>query len=193
MRLIYIILSCCLLVFTGCNDAQDNKQQSTPQSQTSRERVQSKLSGEGTMALMTAVSKYYALKNAFVATKAPIVDSTAAQLVISAENLQTLLQKDTVNYTILKPYIDTIAAQSKMITTIKDESCEKQRLAFDVLSSAMYGLLKKVDIKNAGIYHTYCPMAFNDKGAYWLSDESEIKNPYFGKKMLECGEVTDSL
>jgi hypothetical protein len=36
-------------------------------------------------------------------------------------------------------------------------------------------------------------MAFDDKGAYWLSAESEIKNPYFGKKMLECGEVTDSL
>jgi Cu(I)/Ag(I) efflux system membrane fusion protein len=36
-------------------------------------------------------------------------------------------------------------------------------------------------------------MAFNDAGAYWLSKTSDIKNPYFGKKMLICGEVKDSL
>jgi Cu(I)/Ag(I) efflux system membrane fusion protein len=57
----------------------------------------------------------------------------------------------------------------------------------------MYSLLKNADLKNAKVFHEYCPMAFNDKGATWLSDEAEIKNPYFGKKMLECGEVTDSL
>ena len=36
-------------------------------------------------------------------------------------------------------------------------------------------------------------MAFNDAGAYWLSAASDIKNPYFGKKMLTCGEVKDSI
>jgi Cu(I)/Ag(I) efflux system membrane fusion protein len=36
-------------------------------------------------------------------------------------------------------------------------------------------------------------MAFNNKGAYWLSNEREIKNPYFGSEMLECGSVEDSL
>jgi Cu(I)/Ag(I) efflux system membrane fusion protein len=36
-------------------------------------------------------------------------------------------------------------------------------------------------------------MAFNDKGAYWLSNISKIKNPYYGKKMLTCGEVAQEL
>jgi Cu(I)/Ag(I) efflux system membrane fusion protein len=36
-------------------------------------------------------------------------------------------------------------------------------------------------------------MAFDNKGAYWLSNVSEIKNPYFGEKMLTCGSVQDSL
>ncbi len=36
-------------------------------------------------------------------------------------------------------------------------------------------------------------MAFNDAGAYWLSKTSDIKNPYYGKKMLTCGEVKDSI
>jgi Cu(I)/Ag(I) efflux system membrane fusion protein len=36
-------------------------------------------------------------------------------------------------------------------------------------------------------------MAFDNKGAYWLSDQAKIRNPYFGDKMLECGEVKDTL
>jgi Cu(I)/Ag(I) efflux system membrane fusion protein len=35
---------------------------------------------------------------------------------------------------------------------------------------------------------------FNDnKGAYWLSEIEEIRNPYFGEKMLSCGETIESL
>jgi Cu(I)/Ag(I) efflux system membrane fusion protein len=40
------------------------------------------------------------------------------------------------------------------------------------------------------VYKEYCPMAFDNKGAYWLSESEEIRNPYFGKSMLTCGEVT---
>jgi Cu(I)/Ag(I) efflux system membrane fusion protein len=32
-------------------------------------------------------------------------------------------------------------------------------------------------------------MAFDNKGAYWLSETKEIRNPYFGDKMMTCGEV----
>jgi hypothetical protein len=32
-------------------------------------------------------------------------------------------------------------------------------------------------------------MANNNKGALWLSEVKEIKNPYFGSKMLTCGSV----
>jgi hypothetical protein len=34
-------------------------------------------------------------------------------------------------------------------------------------------------------------MAFDNRGAHWLSDESTIKNPYFGDKMLTCGSVEE--
>ena len=36
-------------------------------------------------------------------------------------------------------------------------------------------------------------MANDDKGGYWLSIEKEIKNPYFGSKMLKCGEVKGTI
>jgi hypothetical protein len=36
-------------------------------------------------------------------------------------------------------------------------------------------------------------MAFNKKGAYWLSESKVIRNPYFGEKMLDCGETRETL
>lgn len=42
---------------------------------------------------------------------------------------------------------------------------------------------------NQKLYVDYCPMANNNKGAYWLSQTKEIKNPYLGKKMPKCGEL----
>ena len=42
---------------------------------------------------------------------------------------------------------------------------------------------------NQKLYVNFCPMANNNKGAYWLSNSEEIKNPFFGEAMLTCGEV----
>ena len=53
----------------------------------------------------------------------------------------------------------------------------------------MYDLIRTVRYDQEVVYHQFCPMAFNDAGAYWLSGTADIKNPYFGKKMLTCGEV----
>ena len=196
MRFIYIVFIGGLLGLTACNSGNSSTTGSSSATSTpakTKEQPHSKLSEEGTGKLMAMVSKYYGLKNALVATKAARADSAATLLATAAADFQALLQKDSANGPALKPYVDTIISQSKLVNTIKDETCEKQRIAFDVISRDVYAMLKNVKLKNAGVYHEFCPMAFNDRGAFWLSDEAEIKNPYFGKKMLECGEVTDSM
>ena len=43
------------------------------------------------------------------------------------------------------------------------------------------------------VYHQYCPMAFDDEGADWLSTEDQIQNPYLPETMLMCGEVIERL
>ncbi|WP_215222863.1 DUF3347 domain-containing protein [Echinicola shivajiensis] len=65
---------------------------------------------------------------------------------------------------------------------------EKQREEFEVLSAAVEGAIEG-HISEGKVYKQYCPMAFNNKGGYWLSDVAEIRNPYFGDKMLKCGRV----
>ena len=39
------------------------------------------------------------------------------------------------------------------------------------------------------VYVARCPMAFDNRGARWLQDSAEIRNPYFGASMLTCGSV----
>ena len=36
-------------------------------------------------------------------------------------------------------------------------------------------------------------MAFDNKGAYWLSNTQDIYNPYFGEEMRYCGEIKGQL
>lgn len=44
-----------------------------------------------------------------------------------------------------------------------------------------------------GLRLAYCPMAFNDRGAYWLQKGDVVNNPYFGSEMLTCGEIRQRL
>ncbi|HHI69304.1 MAG TPA: efflux RND transporter periplasmic adaptor subunit [Planctomycetes bacterium] len=44
----------------------------------------------------------------------------------------------------------------------------------------------------AKVYRIFCPMAFGGKGAFWLQPDDQVRNPYFGPKMLKCGEVKET-
>ncbi|MHC5022742.1 MAG: efflux RND transporter periplasmic adaptor subunit [Planctomycetota bacterium] len=64
------------------------------------------------------------------------------------------------------------------------------RAVFETYSDAAIELAKRFGHTGDGtVYVTYCPMAFDFKGASWLAREREISNPYFGASMLRCGEV----
>lgn len=70
---------------------------------------------------------------------------------------------------------------------------ENQRDHFNALSENIYKLVMSTDAIDEKLYKQYCPMAFDNTGAYWLSAEKEINNPYFGDKMLHCGSVKEEL
>ncbi|WP_168196254.1 DUF3347 domain-containing protein [Echinicola soli] len=63
-----------------------------------------------------------------------------------------------------------------------------QRDAFVALSASVEQLVAS-QVSSGAVYKQYCPMAFEGKGGYWLSDQEAIRNPYYGDKMLTCGRV----
>ena len=147
---------------------------------------------EGTSELINMIAAYYTLKDALVATNGIMADEAASKLMSAAElfhsGMGPLPQKAE-----LQQQLSVVMEKTEAIMATKAEAIEEKRKQFSEVSDAVYKIATLAGLRNAGVYRQYCPMAFNDKGAYWLSAESDIKNPYFGKKMMECGEVTDSL
>ena len=74
----------------------------------------------------------------------------------------------------------------------KNSNIAAQRGHFKHLSAHMISSVRLFGI-NQTVYSEFCPMADNNKGAYWLSLEKEIRNPYYGEAMLTCGEVKETL
>jgi Cu(I)/Ag(I) efflux system membrane fusion protein len=70
---------------------------------------------------------------------------------------------------------------------------KKQRAYYSGISNTLYDALKHYGIDSGTIYRQYCPMAFDNKGAFWLSSTKEIRNPFFGEKMLKCGSTKEEL
>ena len=89
------------------------------------------------------------------------------------------------------PGAEPVASSASKI--ISASGIEAQRTEFSNLSNQFITLAKKSGVQSGELYVDYCPMALNDKGAYWLSANKEIKNPYFGDKMLTCGEVKETI
>jgi len=69
---------------------------------------------------------------------------------------------------------------------------EKQRELFSAFTDKA-GPMFEDALSGGTIYKKFCPMAFNDKGAYWYADIEEINNPYFGDKMPNCGSVKKTI
>ena len=191
MRLASVVLLYKFLAFTGCSEGakSDNATVSTKPEL----KPVSNLGESGTKRLMALLNNYYAVKDALVATRAGQADNAANKLSADADSLIAYIRTDSTKSTGILPYLDTIKTSVKAMTSMMDEGCEKKRIHFERISGAMYTMLQKAELKNAGIYQQFCPMAFNNKGAYWLSNTENIRNPYFGSKMLECGEVTETL
>ncbi|HAS57882.1 MAG TPA: efflux RND transporter periplasmic adaptor subunit [Algoriphagus sp.] len=71
----------------------------------------------------------------------------------------------------------------------KASSIDEARKGFSTLSEAVLEMTELFGLNKEAVYKDYCPMAFGNQGAFWLSERKDITNPYFGASMLTCGEV----
>ena len=72
------------------------------------------------------------------------------------------------------------------------DDIEEAREAFSHLSDELIAAVQMFGIEGI-VYHQYCPMAFNNEGADWLSREEQIQNPYLPDTMMGCGEVIERI
>lgn len=112
------------------------------------------------------------------AVKSALVNSDPEKVQTAAKNLVETLEK-----TEFSNGMGAIATQMS-----KANNLEAQRKAFSSLTEEMLPLVE-TNLNSGKLFYQYCPMAFQGKGGYWLSNGKEIRNPYFGDKMLKCGRV----
>ena len=82
--------------------------------------------------------------------------------------------------------------KSMALAMADTKDIEKQRELFSQFTEKVEPLFKE-SISEGAIYKQFCPMAFEGKGGYWISNAEEIRNPYYGEKMLKCGKVTETI
>jgi len=67
------------------------------------------------------------------------------------------------------------------------------RKAFETASQGVLALERRFGHPGKKVhYQMYCPMAFDNRGAFWLQDAQELSNPYFGPMMQRCGEAKET-
>ncbi len=138
--------------------------------------------------LTRVYENYIDMKNSFVATNAQKVSQEAQKVESAIQSVNMKLLKGEAHtewmnqLKTLNSEINTIAASSDI---------EAQRQAFSKFNEAFYKSLETFGLKNETAYYQFCPMYNN--GAYWISETEEIRNPYYGDKMLDCGETKDTI
>jgi len=133
---------------------------------------------------------YIAIKDAFVLTDAKKVSEKAQQTLKDVKNVKMALLKKPEAHEVWMPSVKII--KKSLQALIIETDIEKQRTVFINLSNAMVKVIGSFGIDKK-VYVEHCPMADNNNGADWLSLEKEIKNPYFGDKMLNCGSVKETI
>lgn len=132
---------------------------------------------------------YFNLKDELVKSDAKSTSEKAKRLmtVINMVKMQEL--KSDVHTVWMKVMNDLKSDTDKIANAT---NIEKQRASFITLSENMYQLMKVSKIETP-IYFQHCPMANDGKGANWLSKENQVKNPYYGSKMMSCGKTIETI
>lgn len=140
--------------------------------------------------LTKVVSNYFSFKNAFVESNVNKVINESHKVLQSLNNVDMNLLKET-------PHHKWMGINSKLKKSLesinKSQDIEEQRKHFETVSEIIIESSELFGLTIEMVYVQFCPMAFDDKGAYWLSEAEEIRNPYFGDMMLTCGEVTKKI
>jgi hypothetical protein len=191
MKTIVFSIAIIAATLTACSDSNNSSTEAAKTTDTATASTQSTIAASQQPALIDeAVTAYLRLKNALIADNGKEAATAGKQL------HEAMLKLDNASFakdqkTVYDEVKDDIKEHAEHIST-NAEKIAHQREHFDMLSKDMYDLVKSIKPSQT-LYKDHCPMYNDNKGADWLSEVKEIKNPYLGKKMPDCGEVKEEI
>tara|TARA_R110002049_G_scaffold116099_1_gene268415 strand:+ start:13551 stop:14252 length:702 start_codon:yes stop_codon:yes gene_type:complete len=142
------------------------------------------MSTEKNAATSPIIDAYFQIKNALVTdNKENAAKGGTALLAAFSKYDVTTFTGET-----REEYMEIAESAKEHAEHIVKSPIDHQREHFEVLSTDINDLIALVGTEKT-VYQDFCPMAANGKGAIWLSETKEIKNPYMGSKMPTCGNM----
>ncbi|WP_237235627.1 MULTISPECIES: DUF3347 domain-containing protein [Sphingobacterium] len=182
------LLASSVLTLAACNGASEKKSESDVHTETTVSNESNAASDQGTFSEL--FSHYQHLTFALSSDN----DKEAANA--AKGMLEALPKINTEGFSAeQKSTFDDIAADIQEHSEhIGDNigNIAHQREHLVILSKDFYDITKEFGTEKP-MYKIFCSMYDDNKGAYWLSDSKEVKNPYYGADMLTCGEVQEEL
>lgn len=140
--------------------------------------------------LKLVLESYLSIKNALVNSS---VKESSKNSKLLLENLKKVDMKLVNGESHVFWMVQMKAISENTKGMIEATNISEQRDLFSSLSNTIISTTKSFGVEKGVFYIQFCPMGGNDNGAYWLSKEAEIKNPYFGNEMLTCGSVKETI
>lgn len=192
MKLIIIVFVVFAIANTSCNTDNSKKSGGNMQGVDTIAAPSSRAAVTATaeISINGIVDAYLHLKNELAIDNSKGAATAGNEILTAMYNMDTAL----MDMPQRKAYLaisDDLKENAEHISTNAGK-IEHQREHFGMLSTDIYDLIKGFGTDKL-LYKDYCPMAFDKKGAIWLSEVKEIKNPYFGREMPNCGEVKEEL
>ena len=177
----------------ACNSSSseiNNKNNDTTQAKNSSTTQSDKPDAKVDRSMKEMVSQYLQIKNALANDNGKDAAKAGNAFVESMDKMD----KNSLTGEKKKRW-DDLADDAKEMAEHIDKNgsdIEHQREHFDMLSVDMYDMVKTFGAGQT-LYKDFCPMYNNKKGASWLSETKDIKNPYLGKTMPTCGSVKEEI
>lgn len=135
-----------------------------------------------------ALNFYLELKDQLVLSDEQTAAQTAEKIGNSLKEIPPVINDPEVSE---KWESRQLEAENAAHEIANSDDLEIQRGAFEKLSMVMIFWLRHFELSENVVYVQNCPMAFDNEGADWVSNEKQIRNPYFGDRMLRCGTVVE--
>ena len=137
-------------------------------------------------AINNVLKSYLGIKNALATDDSKTANAEAKKFTAALKDVHAD-QMDAKQKAVWEKYAEKLRYDGDHIGEVN--MIAHQREHFSKLSANMYAVLKAFPANDLVIYKQYCPMEKKS----WLSESMTIKNPYLGKKMLNCGVTRETM
>jgi Cu(I)/Ag(I) efflux system membrane fusion protein len=182
------------MMFVESNSGEDNQQEDhtpilRPSEQTDTDELT--VNTEALQALVPVYSDYFDVQMALASDDLDAASQSYRKLSQSVEDVNMGLFNEMAHM----KWMDYMREMAKYSGKGSEaQTIEESRDAFFNLSKTVIEMQDTFGHASEQDYFlTFCPMARDNKGAYWLQTVDTVYNSFYGAMMLRCGEIKEKL